>query len=341
MEGLFFGVCCQKRFALPKKGWNLDFGFRRLRKPQMRVSGAESPVFGGSAPAGPVRQIPDTLLPCHDRCGWAIIRFEKPGSGASRCTFLSRPRSEPCRSRTPASQSGTDAPEARAEGGRDVAAVPSRMARQTPGVGADETVKASAFADDFPLFLTAVSVSGSDRSPPRSRTFGTWAASQEPTRHLHPEAALNDGKTRLPEQCCAPIIPVCRFCRQCSLKAAAPNSFITRLKSCPSVIRLNSPRRFSSPRIGKRSIPAHRLTVPKGCPRSAALWRIQGAPALIFPRCRSIASSCSQRSNRRLGRDFVRHRSLSEQSRQTAATELYPKCRLPSLVRGDPLRVSH
>ncbi len=23
----------------------------------------------GSAPAGPVRQIPDTLLPCHDRCG--------------------------------------------------------------------------------------------------------------------------------------------------------------------------------------------------------------------------------------------------------------------------------
>ena len=61
--------------------------------------GPEAPnacFWGGitavAAPAEPVRQIPDTLLPCHDRCDWAIIRFEKPKSGASRCTFLSSPR---------------------------------------------------------------------------------------------------------------------------------------------------------------------------------------------------------------------------------------------------------
>ncbi len=64
--------------------------FSAVRKPQMRVFGAKSPPV--QPPQGRSRQIPDTLIPCHDRCGRAIIRFEKPGSSASRCTFLSRPR---------------------------------------------------------------------------------------------------------------------------------------------------------------------------------------------------------------------------------------------------------
>ena len=51
-------------------------------------------IAADSTLAGPVRQILDTFLPCHDKCGWAIIKFEKPRSSASRCTFLSSPRQQ-------------------------------------------------------------------------------------------------------------------------------------------------------------------------------------------------------------------------------------------------------
>ncbi len=81
---VFFGVCCG---ICPSRLHRSVFGGPEAANARFRGKTA-----AGSAPAGPIRQIPDTLLPCHDRCGWAIIRFEKPRSSASRCTFLSRPR---------------------------------------------------------------------------------------------------------------------------------------------------------------------------------------------------------------------------------------------------------
>ncbi len=81
---VFFGVCCG---ICPSWLRRSVFGGPEAANARFRGETA-----AGSAPAGPVRQIPDTLLPCHCKCGWAIIRFEKPGSSASRCTFLSKPR---------------------------------------------------------------------------------------------------------------------------------------------------------------------------------------------------------------------------------------------------------
>ncbi len=92
-----------------------------------------------------------------------------------------------------------------------------------------------------------------------------------------------DSWHRLPEQDYARIIPARCFWRQCSLNAAAPHSFITRLKLYPSVSRLNSPRPFSSPRIRKWSSPAHRLMMPRGYQTSADLWRIHGSPGAHLP----------------------------------------------------------
>ncbi len=59
------------------------------KSPNERFRGGIATV---SAPAWLVRQIPDTLIPCDDKCGWAIIRFEKPKSSASHCKFLFSPR---------------------------------------------------------------------------------------------------------------------------------------------------------------------------------------------------------------------------------------------------------
>ena len=158
MEG-FSGYGCGNR---PSRLHRSVFGGPEAANARFRGETAAA-----SAPAGPVRQIPDTLLPCHCKCGWAIIRFEKPGSGAARrqrpalargqgnlprhlAMRVLRTLADPAVSRvTPDLLLLAVQKLARRRQFVNVRGRSLQMARQTPGVGADETVKASAFRGRF------------------------------------------------------------------------------------------------------------------------------------------------------------------------------------------------